>query len=82
MVLGGRIELPLLSEPEPKSGASTNFATRAAYSSRSQAWCLNGMKGKNGVDEGVRTLDRRSHNPELYQLSYVHHIDKVPIGTF
>ncbi len=29
---------------------------------------------KSGVDEGVRTLDRRSHNPELYQLSYVHHI--------
>ncbi len=28
---------------------------------------------KNGVDEGDRTLDRRSHNPELYQLSYVHH---------
>ena len=26
------------------------------------------------MDEGVRTLDRRSHNPELYQLSYVHHI--------
>jgi hypothetical protein len=33
------------------------------------------------VDEGVRTLDRRSHNPELYQLSYVHHIRDVPIGT-
>ena len=32
MVLGGRIELPLLSEPEPKSGASTNFATRAKHS--------------------------------------------------
>ena len=25
------------------------------------------------MDEGDRTLDRRSHNPELYQLSYVHH---------
>ena len=25
-----------------------------------------------GVDEGVRTLDRRNHNPELYQLSYAH----------
>ncbi len=30
---------------------------------------------KVGVDEGVRTLDRRSHNPELYQLSYAHHIN-------
>jgi hypothetical protein len=27
---------------------------------------------KNGVDDGNRTHDRRSHNPELYQLSYVH----------
>ena len=25
-----------------------------------------------GVDEGARTLDRRNHNPELYQLSYAH----------
>ena len=25
------------------------------------------------MNEGVRTLDRRSHNPELYQLSYAHH---------
>ena len=38
-----------------------------------------------GVDEGDRTLDRRSHNPELYQLSYVHHIQtaagQIPTGT-
>lgn len=27
-----------------------------------------------GVDDGVRTHDRRSHNPVLYQLSYAHHI--------
>src|SRR5690606_2687728 len=27
-----------------------------------------------GVDEGDRTLDTRSHNPVLYQLSYAHHI--------
>lgn len=27
----------------------------------------------NGVDDGARTHDRRDHNPELYQLSYVHH---------
>ena len=26
----------------------------------------------NGVDDGARTHDRRDHNPELYQLSYVH----------
>ena len=27
----------------------------------------------DGVDDGARTRDRRDHNPELYQLSYVHH---------
>ncbi len=27
-----------------------------------------------GVSDGVRTRDRWSHNPELYQLSYAHHI--------
>src|SRR5690606_12462700 len=26
-----------------------------------------------GVNGGARTHDRRDHNPELYQLSYVHH---------
>ncbi len=28
---------------------------------------------KDGVSEGVRTLDHWSHNPALYQLSYTHH---------
>ena len=27
----------------------------------------------SGVDDGARTHDRRDHNPELCQLSYVHH---------
>ncbi len=27
---------------------------------------------EDGVDDGARTRDRRNHNPELYQLSYVH----------
>ena len=31
------------------------------------------MVTKNGVSEGIRTLDHRSHNPALYQLSYTHH---------
>ena len=26
-----------------------------------------------GVKDGIRTRDRRDHNPELYQLSYLHH---------
>jgi hypothetical protein len=25
-----------------------------------------------GVSDGIRTRDRRDHNPELYQLSYAH----------
>ena len=32
---------------------------------------------QNGVDAGVRTHDRRDHNPELYQLSYVHHCSSI-----
>jgi hypothetical protein len=27
----------------------------------------------DGVKDGIRTRDRRDHNPELYQLSYPHH---------
>ena len=32
---------------------------------------------KNGVSDGDRTHDHRSHNPVLYQLSYAHHIEKT-----
>jgi hypothetical protein len=39
----------------------------------------------SGVDDGARTHDRRDHNPELYQLSYVHHrpteINQTTIST-
>ena len=28
---------------------------------------------RNGVDDGDRTHDTRSHNPVLYRLSYAHH---------
>ena len=48
--------------PEPKSGASTNFATPAKANFES-----------DGVAKGARTLDNRNHNPGLYQLSYSHH---------
>ena len=47
--------------PEPKSGASTNFATPAYW------------EVSDGVAKGARTLDNRNHNPGLYQLSYSHH---------
>ena len=28
------------------------------------------------VSDGTRTRDRRDHNPELYQLSYAHHVGR------
>ena len=31
-----------------------------------------------GVSEGCRTPNRWSHSPELYQLSYAHHIRAAP----
>ena len=31
------------------------------------------ITSKNGVAEGIWTLDNRNHNPGLYQLSYSHH---------
>ncbi len=34
-----------------------------------------------GVDDGTRTHDDRDHNPGLYQLSYVHHLEKRILGT-
>ena len=34
---------------------------------------MTGRSGLIGVSEGYRTLDNRSHNPVLYQLSYTHH---------
>ena len=80
-----RLELSRVAPLEPKSSASTNSATLAyppQHRSRNgKVRTAETNKGKSGVDEGVRTLDRRSHNPELYQLSYVHHIREVPYGT-
>ena len=35
---------------------------------------------EDGVDDGARTRDRRNHNPELYQLSYVHQSLAGPAG--
>ncbi len=40
-------------------------------------WDAPGPLGRTGVDDGDRTHDHRSHNPVLYQLSYVHHRKSV-----
>ena len=61
----GRLELPQISPLEPKSSASTNFATTAV----------------SGVIDGARTHDSRNHNPGLYQLSYNHHNNPLYYGA-
>ena len=33
------------------------------------------------VTEGFRTLDPRSHNPVLYQLSYSHHTSLIVVAV-
>ena len=65
MVRKERLELSRREALEPKSSVSTNFTTSAH------------INALNGVDNGARTHDRRNHNPELYQLSYAHHIQKT-----
>ena len=61
-----RLELSRLTALVPKTSVYTNFTTSAMY-------LFYYYLKVSGVNEGVRTLDRRSHNPELYQLSYAHH---------
>ena len=73
MVRTERLELSHLAAPEPKSGVSTNSTTSAKQTSMKNARLLAWRLLKNGVDDGFRTHDTRSHNPVLYQLSYAHH---------
>ena len=49
MVRKERLELSHLAAPEPKSGASTNFATSAN--------CIRLTKKENGGYDGIRTCD-------------------------
>ena len=36
---------------------------------------------RSRVTEGFRTLDPRSHNPVLYQLSYSHHTSLIVVAA-
>ena len=96
MVRAERLELSRVTPQEPKSSASTSSATLAQQNDRTLPrfqrepidFAENNLEIHQkgiGVDEGDRTLDRRSHNPELYQLSYAHHIQttagQTPTGT-
>ena len=74
MVRTERRELSRLAALEPKSSVSTNSTTSADKSSNKNASPDGAGVLEYGVDEGDRTLDTRSHNPVLYQLSYAHHI--------
>jgi hypothetical protein len=67
MVRKERLELSRREALEPKSSVSTNSTTFAGMGT------LGPATGRNGVDDGTRTHDRRDHNPLLYQLSYAHH---------
>ena len=71
MVRKERLELSRREALEPKSSVSTNSTTPALPERIVSLVRL--INRKNGVDDGVRTHDRRNHNPELYQLSYAHH---------
>jgi hypothetical protein len=47
-----------------------------------QTNCLNSERARKSglvlrVSDGIRTRDRRDHNPELYQLSYAHQADPI-----
>lgn len=74
MVRTERLELSHLAAPEPKSGVSTNSTTSANLVQIQKRQAVPGVFAENGVDDGDRTHDTRSHNPVLYQLSYAHHI--------
>ncbi len=76
MVRTERLELSHLAALEPKSSVSTNSTTSAATLG-TKTPDLSLAFPKYGVDEGDRTLDTRSHNPVLYQLSYAHHINHL-----
>src|SRR5690606_35138935 len=73
MVRTERLELSHLAAPEPKSGVSTNSTTSANLVQIQKRQAVPGVFAENGVDDGDRTHDTRSHNPVLYQLSYAHH---------
>ena len=43
--------------------------------------CGAGATAPQKVSDGIRTRDRRDHNPELYQLSYAHQASTESSGV-
>jgi DNA-directed RNA polymerase specialized sigma24 family protein len=57
----------------PELGSLRLDRTGAAqFRSRLTTWPA--RRVANRVSDGIRTRDRRDHNPELYQLSYAHQV--------
>ena len=52
---------PMFTPSSPKTGQLADSQDR--------------KRAENGVTDGARTHDNRSHSPGLYQLSYSHHKD-------
>jgi hypothetical protein len=54
----------------PRSGGCLKHRTRPVHT----GVCLQerSLELERRVSDGIRTRDRRDHNPELYQLSYAH----------
>ena len=73
----------LPSAPQPRNrprairATSRDVARRARGDARddeSRPRLATTAGSRKRVSEGFRTLDPRSHNPVLYQLSYTHHV--------
>jgi hypothetical protein len=63
---------------EPTGAMAQRLERQLARSVRPKAQYLV-CRRFGGVSDGIRTRDRRDHNPELYQLSYAHQATAGPI---
>ena len=68
MVREARLELAHLAAPEPKSGASTNFAT-PAYNFERKKTRLASLSSKYGWDTRIRTWECQDQNLVPYRLA-------------
>ncbi len=68
MVREARLELAHLAAPEPKSGASTNFAT-PAYNVQKKRLAQRVSLSKYGWDTRIRTWECQDQNLVPYRLA-------------
>ena len=56
-----------------RRGSSLHFGLHSFARLERRQPAIQPLAGRSrGVSDGIRTRDRRDHNPELYQLSYAH----------